>query len=655
MRRWWIYWCLIGVLSPVQANLLKHATHEGVVGQVPKGMFHGVGYDASTGVAGSGTLLVNYRYGKSMDGRPYTEVELSNRASQAANYTLNLSAWRVNLVVGQTYRLSALVSAASLARPLVMNLGYQFYQADGQYLSEMVDAEGEYQSGLGGVQQLHAEVVGGESDKRNGRVPASFFPRLAVYNIPPGVVVRMRVSGITLTADSTVAGVRVQPVKFLPKKVAPGAVLPLTIGLKGRPVQEPGQVVSNLSLVGVSNGRRVQLEPGHRLRFDHSGRQHDIWQSRVPQSVTPGNYSLWYEVPSLGITTRLGEVVVTPAAGMRIGYSFHRYPGISEVTFGPLHARYQLARSLASDLTYGVQWWLGPDEYDWRGLMRWARFHSQLNERKLVMTFSGTPRWASAAPHQRSAMGLPGYAAPPAAMYRAAYQRMVKETVTQLKGRLLATECWNEPNSHDFFTGTQTDLADLCKSVYLATKAVEPRVPVICPQADDPVNLDFVYSARTSAGEPIHQFCDVVGAHLYNRLGVDLQGHDYSQLRLLDGLEAMAAMSRKYGINKPLGITEFGVSSCVARATHAYPQVFGRMRSEDAAEALYRSLAGMREYGVTLVALYSYDLLDKDPKCLPGGSFIRMTQVNQAGELKVDPVVLRRMNDAVADFGWGGG
>lgn len=652
MIRWWLSLLLVCLVSPVQANLLRHATPEGEPGQVPKGMFHGVGYDPSTGPPGSGTLSVNYRYGRSSDGRPYTEIELINRASQAANYTLNLSTTRINLAEGQTYHLAAWLSTASLPRPLVMNLGYQLYLADGQYMSEMVDGDGGYQPGLGGAQQLNAEIVGGAPDKQTGRVPTSFLPRLAVYNIASGQVVRLRLSGIVLTSEQAVTGVQVQSLRHLPERVAPGGVLPLTIGLKGRPPKASGQVVSALSLVSGS-GRRVLMGPGHQLVFAHGGRHQDVWEARIPRSTIPDRYALWYEVPSLGIKTRLGLIEVTAAAGMRIGYSFHRYPGASEASLGVIQARYQLARSLASDLVYGGQWWLGPDLYDWTGLMRWAQFHAHAGERKLVMTFSGSPRWASSEPQQRSAMGLPGYAAPPAQAYRSAYQRMVKETVMRLKGRLLATECWNEPNSTDFFTGTRTDLADLCKAVYLATKSVEPNVQVICPQADDPANLDFVYSARTSAGEPIHQFCDVVGAHLYNRLGADLQGQDYAQQRLQDGLDAMAAMSQKYGISKPLAVTEFGVSSCVTRASRAYPEVFGRMRSEDAGEALYRSLAGMREFGVTLVVLYSYDLLNKDPVCLPGGSFIRMTRVTRAGELTIDPVVVRRLNDAVMDFGWG--
>ncbi len=655
MKRLWPFACGLLMLGVAHANLLRHATLDGVEGQVPRGMFHGVGYDASTGPAGAGTLSVNYRNGKAMDGRPYTEVELSNRASQSANYTLNLSTSRIALAEGQTYSLSTWVSVSGpIPRPVVMNLGFQLYQANGGYLSEWVDGAGAYQAGLGGAQQLKAEIAGGVPDQRSGRVPDSGFPRLAVYNIPAGSVFRFRFSGVVLTADSGVKGVQVLPVNALPQKVAPGAVLPLTVGLRGRPQEGSGEVVSSLALLSVSGGSRVNLPSTHSLVLNHSGRHEDVWQVRLPKIMPNGKYELWYELPRQKVRTRLGVLEVSQAAGMWVGYSFHRYPGASESTLGPLQARYQLARSLASDLAYGVQWWLGPDEYDWRGLMRWAQFHANENERKLVMTFSGTPRWASAAPHQRSAMGLMGYAAPPAAVHRAAYQRMVKETVTRLKGRLLATECWNEPNSRDFFTGTQTDLADLCKAVYVSTKAVEPTVPVICPQADDPVHMDFVYSARTSAGEPIHQFCDVVGAHLYNRLGSDARGRDYSKLRLRDGLEAMAAMSRKHGINKPLAITEFGISSCVAQGTPAYPQVFGRMRSEDAAEALYRSLAQMREFGVMMVALYSFDLLNRDPECLPGGSFIRMTELDAAGRQRVDPVVLRRVNDAVSDFGWRG-
>lgn len=656
MNRWWLIVCGLVVLSVAQANALKHAAFEGVDGQTPRGMFHGVSYDASTGPAGLDTLSVSYRYGKSTDGRPYTEVELNNRASQSANYTLNLSTARIPLVGEQIQRLSTLVSVSgAVPRPVVMNLGFQLYDSNGRYLSEFVEGSGAYQAGLLGSQHLKAEVVGGLIDQHSGRMPSSFFPRLAVYNIPSGAVFRFRYSGVTLVSESGGNGIRVLPFAASIQKVAPGAVLPLTVTLRGRPQGgEPEEVVSRLSLVALSNGKSVLLPSTHSLDLAHPGRHEDVWQARLPKTLLADKYEVWYELPKQNIRARLGVVEVGPAAGMWVGYSFHRYPGASEATLGPLQARYQLARSLASDLAYGVQWWLGPDEYDWRGLMRWAQFHARENERKLVMTFSGTPRWASAAPYQRSAMGLMGYAAPPAVAHRAAYQRMVKETVTRLKGRLLATECWNEPNSRDFFTGTQTDLADLCKAVYLATKSVEPKVPVICPQADDPVHLDFVYGAKTSAGEPIHQFCDVVGAHLYNRLGTDIKDRDYSNLRLKDGLDAMAAMSLKYGIRKPLAITEFGISSCVAKGSPAYPQVFGRMRSDDAAEALYRSIAQMREFGVMMVALYSFDLLNRDPECLPGGSFIRMTELDSVGKQQINPVVLRRLNDAVSDFGWRG-
>jgi len=75
------------------------------------------------------------------------------------------------------------------------------------------------------------------------------------------------------------------------------------------------------------------------------------------------------------------------------------------------------------------------------------------------------------------------------------------------------------------------------------------------------------------------------------------------------------------------------------------------MPSSEAAEALYQSMAVFRAYGVSLLALYSYDHGDNNPGCRPGGSFIRMTQMDASGKQKIDPVVARRLNDAVTDFG----
>jgi len=636
--------------APHGANLIAHIAQEGTNGSPPRGTFHGISYDPSMGVRGGpgGALQVNYRYGKSPDGRVYTDVELINLAAQAANYTLNLSTSRVALVEGETYKLVGTVSAQGVKKPVMLALGFQFYKADGSYQSDMSTASSEFKSWEGDQQALSVVFTGGSPDPASGKVPASFFPRLAVYNIPADGVVRLRYSGVVLTASPKLSSVQVLPLAYPMPDMAPGQVMPLSVEVAGRP--SSGAFASRLSLVA-ADGKVSNFDSARKLAFTGWGKLTDVWRVRLPSSLALGTYGVWYELPDLKVRRKLGDVLVRAGAGMWLGQSFHRYPGSSEATLGPIQGRYQFARSLANGHTYLMQWWVGPDQYDWSGISAWARFHAQPGEKKLVITFSGSPRWASAEPNQPAAMGVPGNAAPPAQVHRKAYARMVRETVTKFKSRMLASECWNEPNSSDFFTGSKTDLADLCKAVYEATKSVDPSMPVICPQADDPTHLDMVYSAKTSAGEPIHQFCDMVGAHIYNRLGTDTNGQDYARQRLSDGLDIMLSMSRKYGINKPIAVTEYGLSSCELRASNAHPTVFGRMPSSEAAEALYQSMAVFRAYGVSLLALYSYDHGDNNPGCRPGGSFIRMTQMDASGKQKIDPVVARRLNDAVTDFG----
>lgn len=339
-------------------------------------------------------------------------------------------------------------------------------------------------------------------------------------------------------------------------------------------------------------------------------------------------------------------------AGMLVGNSFHRYPGVSERLFGPIRMRYQFARSLAADGMSGMEWWRGEDDYRWQDVDAWGAFHAR-DGRQLLVVFSGSPQWASAAPDQPSAMELPGYAAPPARRYWPAYGRMVRETVKRLRGKLAAVECWNEPNLVGSFTGTQTELADLCKLVADNTRAIDPKVPVVCPQPESPLGLGFVYGARTSQDEPIHQFCDYVGTHLYGPLARDAQGQPYSSQSIDDAMEMLRRMGTRFGVpaDKLLAITEYGIAGCNTRGSRAHPLPFGRMPSREAGDALYQSIAALHAHGVSMLALYSYDHGDSSPQCRPGGSFIRSMKLDAEGRQQPDEEVIDRVNQAVKDFG----
>lgn len=529
--------------------------------QPPKGMFHQLmDHDGA-----HGRLKVSYRHEPVGQGQgQHAEVlviSFDNQASQVTNYNLFLASRPSDITPGQRHRLTARVSASpGVQDPLFLGLGFQLYQRNGAYLSDVSPADGLFKAVLGEAQPLQADWVGGEAEAQTGEVPASLLPRLSLYNIPPGFKGEVRLQGPAM----------------------------VVLGKEEAAARAAG--------AGAGAG------------------------------ATPDD------------------------AGMYIGHAFHRYPGASEKAFGPLTVRYQFARSLANDLTYLNQWWTGEDRYDWRGIDRWANFHAGPGQRRLLITFSGSPQWASQAPEQYAAMGQPGNAAPPKRHLLPAYQRMVKETVARYKGRLLAVECWNEPNSRDFFSGTPTELADLCQAVYEGSKAAAPEVPVICPQADSPENMGFVYEARTSGGESILKRCDVLGAHIYNRLGRDAHGHSYSAQRLEDSVRLMRRVAQRHGVaHKQLAVTEFGVSSCVTQPTRQHPLSFGRMGSPEAGEALYQTLRGFRELGVWMVALYSFDHEDNDPQCRPGG-FTRMMR-SEGGRQRVDEAVVKRLNDAVTDFG----
>lgn len=335
---------------------------------------------------------------------------------------------------------------------------------------------------------------------------------------------------------------------------------------------------------------------------------------------------------------------------MLIGASFHRYPGISERRFGPIQMDYQFARSLAADGMSGMEWWQGEDRYDWSQVDAWAAYHAR-SGRGLLVVFSGSPRWASAAPNQPSAMDLPGYAAPPAKPYWPAYGRMVRETVKRLKGRLVGVECWNEPDLIGGFTGTPTELADLCKMVAENTKAVDTQVPVICPQPESPRGLGLVLGARTTQGEPIHQYCDYVGSHLYGHLPNDAQGRPYSTNAISDAVQRMRDASQRFGVNKPLAITEYGISGCGTTGSPAHPVTFGQMPSAEAGEAMYQAIRQFKSMNVGLLALYSYDHGDNHPQCRPGGSFIRTMKLGPDGAQQPDEAVIQRINQAVKEFG----
>jgi hypothetical protein len=91
-----------------------------------------------------------------------------------------------------------------------------------------------------------------------------------------------------------------------------------------------------------------------------------------------------------------------------------------------------------------------------------------------------------------------------------------------MKNHLWAVEGWNEPyacpgDPTEFTTMTPTELADVQKRVWRATKRAAPNLLVFSPAQAYVCGIPTILNARTSEGEPIHRFFDALAWHPYNR------------------------------------------------------------------------------------------------------------------------------------------
>jgi hypothetical protein len=320
---------------------------------------------------------------------------------------------------------------------------------------------------------------------------------------------------------------------------------------------------------------------------------------------------------------------VPQRAGLAVGQHFHRIPGSSED--GPVRVPYHFVRSLNNDKVGALQWWTGArtlceertpgrcageSDEDWRALDAWADFHAPAGARALLLTFASTPRWASARPNEPSPYcDACGFTAEPAPRFLAAYRQMVAATVSRYRDRLTGVECWNEPYFDDagkprpssYFSGSPTALADVCEALYTATKSVSAGTLVFCPQPPTPTGMANVLLARTSQGEPLHRFCDVIGAHTYNAVGADKAGRDYGQLRIADAVRVMRETAARLKLIQPLAITEWGIDNSTFVLAAPRAGTFAAMSPKDRGEMYYQTLAAVADLGIGWIGLYSYD------------------------------------------------
>ncbi len=680
--------CLAGVAAHAETNLLTDPvlSPSGGTGSstLPAGwaqqgwVTDSSGNTSQIGPCPATPLCDSYAYGTDTDGQPYLDVTLTSTSS-GWTYTNLFLDGSMPVAFGETYRIS-LSARLESGSPGTVALGFHLYDSAG-YLSE---AATNFAPQLAANAQVADQTLAYSFQvvsnyNGTGRTPTSIQPRLSVYLAPmSSTTVRIKSPLLTRGMHLSPVGIDARTGKPQLITAAPGQVLRFTAGLQGRPLSPTTSIVT---LVPKSSSGAALAPLSHAVSLTDPN-VGDVWQVPLPATAQPGTtYSIRYALAdtnsgailplqadpgvvthgSAGTTTNLeiGQVSVQAGSGMAIGQHFHSHPGLYNGSDfsgnGPILLTYDFVRSHDSDNVGGTKWWVAdtatgnPDGlYDWTEFDHWANFHASAGQKKLLITFFGSPQWASSKPTSTNAYGILGLTAPPANLR--SYGKMVKATVTRYADRIFATECWNEPSTDPtgYFNGTGTQLADVCKAIYTNTKAVNPAIPVICPAAD----LPWVLTQTTSQGEPLSKFCDWANGHPYDSTGTDLNGEDYSVDRLGDFVDQMKLQLKQLGLNKPIALTEWGMF-CDDRPSPYHPTHFHFADSATRGDLLYQMLANAKEKGVVAIGLYSYDsgsspYLGSNAKCPFGYEGIG-NEVN--GTYTYDAITAASVTQAVKDFG----
>lgn len=630
------------------------------------------------------TLSVSYQRDNTTPSAPHLNITITNTGTAVGNYSLHAGSDRA-LVVGDVARSKVDLIVAQASQEVVVNAGFYLNDATGNYNGQ-VETETSLADGFRRTQQtLTAEFVGGTKSWETNEVSTHGHAILSAYNIPPGGTVVLRVKSWNVYNGVT-TGNGIMPVLSLGRQQTTGRNKNIKVSVDMIGKSFPGTYASTLELVN-NLGYIKQLKKHDDSAEDWSSQSGRITDSFILDlaslNLPAGEYALRYRVAtgtstkgiklglaSSGVTEvnylllndwryRIGNILVDTAGGVHVGMAYHHYPGDSDTDFGAPYGTYKFARSMANDDLWQPWWDINPADGSinmsgagWAKLDAWADKFAPAGQRRLVLTFFGSPPNVTSDPGKVSgAWSVLGVIAPPDPDKLNAFKLAVQASVSRLNGRVFAVECWNEPNSPDMFSGTPTELADICQKVYEGTKAVDPSIPVICPQADSPYTVGYVYGAKTTSGQPITNYCDWVGAHIYNRLGNDEKSKPYAVQSLNKALRLLKVRAQQYGISgKKLAVTEFGVNRCLWNTKPAFGRVAPGQTLDDMsnaakADAMYHAVMTMHEEGVTALGLYSYDHGDNDSSCRRGGSYIWSTQMSGSTQV-INTTVLDAIGNA---------
>lgn len=561
-------------------------------------------------------------------------IEIDNKSSCRVNYFLSLplqgNVFNTNVAnqpTGTKYTLSGRFKVVTSKNQFVRGtLGFSAaLQGQGYGGGETIFNQfktNEYQD-------VSYTYVAGVPDASGLPIQGTIVAQVITPDVEAGEKLTLRLRDLSMLRKDAATKVEVGP--LLQRVQLAGAGKPLKLSIPVTPIALSGSVTKSLSLVDTLGVTRhtFPIRTVSYLGAQSWNGVLDTWSVQVPATLPEGRYSIRYALSLSGSQTQagtgvatygsaaapsyeVGTLVVDNKSGMYVGQHFHRYPGNNQSV--PIGVDYQLVRSLNHDGVVELGWWQ-PGEIQFGAIDEWARFHAGQDNapvKKLLFTFFGSPSWLSSQPTLPNDYNNPnmlGMWASPSDMTK--YSAMVTAVVNRHKSRIAAVECWNEPDIA--FAGSggaaplNNQLADICKAIHVATKAVDPSIVTICPQASKPEAMAYWLTGRTAANEPVTNYCDMVGTHTYQRVGVNASGAPYSrQLNLVQTIQDMKKTLAELGVDKPLAITEMGFQDDVADMWVDNLR-FSDKLGDKRGEIIYETLATARELGVRLFGLYSYD------------------------------------------------
>lgn len=166
----------------------------------------------------------------------------------------------------------------------------------------------------------------------------------------------------------------------------------------------------------------------------------------------------------------------------------------------------------------------------------------------VLAMFWATPRWAN---------GGAGPNVPP--VHASDYADAAGRLARALAGRVEAWEVWNEPNQHEFWTGTAEEYAGLLRLTSAAIRSADPAALVVMGGTayNDTGWLSDVYVAG------VHGAFDVLATHPYLAPSdAPPETPDDGQIWTLAHVEAVRSLMVANGDSSiPIWFTEFGWSS----------------------------------------------------------------------------------------------